>query len=145
MTPEQLHADLNTIRSVLSEGAAARGPHRMIIAAANFVCGAFMVLAVPIVLVVFSIPVFLNPGEKGMIPVILVGLLSVLVLTVMAIPFVLAGWGLLKRKSWGPTAVVVASLLNVVNVPFGTVLAAYTFWALTTGKLEVERSLPAPV
>ncbi|MFN0128225.1 MAG: hypothetical protein ACKV19_16240 [Verrucomicrobiales bacterium] len=144
MSAEQLHADLNTIRSVLSEGAAERGPHRVIIAAANLACGAFMLLAVPIVLIVFSIPVFINPQEDGIVAVILIGLLAVGVLAAMAVPFLLAGWGLLKMKSWGPVAAVIAAILNVFNVPLGTALAGYTIWALVTGKLESDpvRSKP---
>jgi len=145
MSPEQLHADLNTIRSVLGETAAARGPHRVIIAAGNLVCGAFMLLAVPIVLIVFSIPVAIDPQEDGMIAVILVGLISVVVLAALSLPFLLAGCGLLKNKSWGPVAAVIASILNVLNLPLGTALAAYTFWALATGKLEVDRVSPKPV
>jgi hypothetical protein len=143
MSAEQLHADLNTIRSVLSEGAAARGPHRLIIAAGNLVCGAFTLLAVPIVIIVFSIPVFLDPKDEGMIAVILVGLLVVGVLAVTAVPFLLAGWGLLKNKSWGPVAAVIASIVNVFNLPLGTALAVYTFWALLKGKLNAEPTLVA--
>jgi hypothetical protein len=102
MSAEQLQADLNTIRSVLSESAAAKGPHRLIIAAGNLVCGAFMLLAVPIVILVFCIPIFNVPETEGMVAVILIGLIAVGVLVALAVPFLLAGWGLLKSRSWGP-------------------------------------------
>jgi hypothetical protein len=46
------------------------------------------------------------------------------------IPPLVAGYGLLKRKSWGRTAGLVAAFLMALNVPFGTALAVYSFWFL---------------
>ncbi|MDT7542916.1 MAG: hypothetical protein QOE33_2820 [Acidobacteriota bacterium] len=46
------------------------------------------------------------------------------------IPTLVAGYGLLKRKSWGRTAGIVAAILAALNIPFGTALAVYSFWFL---------------
>jgi hypothetical protein len=46
------------------------------------------------------------------------------------IPPILAGVGLLKRKSWGRTAGIVAAILMALNIPFGTALSVYSFWFL---------------
>ena len=138
MSPEQLHADLSSIRSVLSESAAARSPHRSIIAAGNLICGFLMLIAVPILLVIFSIPAIANPHEDGVFVVGGIGLGIIAILLVLASPFLAAGWGLLKNKSWGMAAALVASALNLMNFPFGTALSIYTIWAVSSGKLVPE-------
>jgi hypothetical protein len=43
-------------------------------------------------------------------------------------PALIAGYGLLKRKSWARTASVVAAALMVLNFPLGTALAIYSLW-----------------
>jgi hypothetical protein len=53
-----------------------------------------------------------------------------LVSTLLFIPTLVAGFGLLKRKSWGRTAGIVAAILAALNIPFGTALAVYSFWFL---------------
>ena len=138
MSPEQLHADLYAIRSVLNESAAARGPHRGVIAVANLVCGVFILLAVPILLVVFSIPAVALRKEEGALIPLFIGLGIIAILLILSSPFVAAAWGLLKHRSWGIGAALVAAVFNLMNFPFGTALAIYTFWAVSAGKLVPE-------
>lgn len=138
MSPEQLHADLNAIRSVLNEGVASRSPHRSIIAVGNLICGLVVLIAVPFLLVIFSIPVITTPKEDGVLAVLLVGLAIIAVLLVVASPFLAAGWGLLKHKNWGIGAAIVAAVFNLMNFPFGTVLSIYTIWAVSSGNLLPE-------
>jgi hypothetical protein len=45
-------------------------------------------------------------------------------------PALIAGYALLKRKSWGRTAGIVAAVLMGLNIPFGTALAIYSFYFL---------------
>ena len=52
------------------------------------------------------------------------------VLVVISIPGILAGWGLLKRKSWARILALVIGFLSLMNFPLGTVLGVYTIWAL---------------
>ncbi|HEX7313707.1 MAG TPA: hypothetical protein VF297_07285 [Pyrinomonadaceae bacterium] len=54
--------------------------------------------------------------------VVLYGLLS--------IPSIIAGYGMLKRKSWAKVAGIVASVLSAMSFPFGTALCVYTLWFL---------------
>jgi hypothetical protein len=49
---------------------------------------------------------------------------------VFAIPPLLAGYGLLKRKSWGRVAGIVAACFTALSMPFGTALTVYTLWFL---------------
>lgn len=61
----------------------------------------------------------------AIIGVILAGFLFVL-----SLPGIIGGLGLLKRYGWARLLVVVLGILQLGNVPFGTVLGAYTLWVL---------------
>jgi hypothetical protein len=51
-------------------------------------------------------------------------------LTVLALPGMLAGWGLLNRKEWARIIALVVAFLGLANVPVGTAIGIYTFWVL---------------
>jgi hypothetical protein len=64
---------------------------------------------------------------------VVLGIVAALVaglLTLLAIPGIAAGIGLLQRRSWGRILAIVVGILNLVNVPIGTVVGAYTLWVL---------------
>ena len=48
----------------------------------------------------------------------------------MAIPRIIAGFGLLKLRPWARILAVLLSCLGLLNVPFGTVLGIYGLWVL---------------
>jgi zinc-ribbon domain len=58
----------------------------------------------------------------------LTGLATLFVL--IAIAGLLAGWGLLERKGWARTLVLVLAVLALFNLPWGTALGIYTLWVL---------------
>jgi hypothetical protein len=49
---------------------------------------------------------------------------------VLTIPSVVAGYALLKRKSWAKVAAIIGAALAAMSVPIGTLVAVYTFWFL---------------
>jgi len=51
-------------------------------------------------------------------------------LVVLGLPGILAGYGLLKRRSWARGLAVALGVLNLFNVPLGTVIGAYTLFVL---------------
>ena len=59
----------------------------------------------------------------------------------LALPSLIGGIGLLKRRSWARILVVVLGILNLPGVPFGTALGIYTLWVLL--KPESEQILSA--
>ncbi len=72
-----------------------------------------------------------SQGEReaaGILSIITVALCCFL--TVLALPGIIGGWALLTGRSWGRPFVLVLGALHVLNFPFGTALAIYTFWAL---------------
>lgn len=51
-------------------------------------------------------------------------------LTILSLPGIIAGYGLLKRKEWGRVLTLILGVLNLINIPFGTILGIYTLWVL---------------
>jgi hypothetical protein len=46
------------------------------------------------------------------------------------IPSFLAGYGLLKRRSWARIAAIIGAVAAATNAPIGTAVCVYTFWFL---------------
>ena len=49
---------------------------------------------------------------------------------ILAVPSLIAGFGLLKKKEWARIICLVLGFLSLLNVPLGTALGIYTIWAL---------------
>lgn len=62
---------------------------------------------------------------------VVVGTSVGLLLAALAVPGLLAGYGLLARKPWARILAIVVGILGLVNFPIGTAIGLYTFWALT--------------
>lgn len=67
--------------------------------------------------------------------------------SLMSIPSMVAGYALLKRKTWARTAAIVGGVTAAMSFPIGTAVCAYTFWFLFSepGKLLYDQqrySLP---
>lgn len=60
----------------------------------------------------------------------LIGALVAIGITLLCIPALLAGWGLLRYREWARILMLVLSFLNLLNIPFGTVLGIYGLWVL---------------
>jgi hypothetical protein len=61
--------------------------------------------------------------------------LFVLIL-VLSLPGILAGWGLLNLKPWARILGIVLSALNLVNFPIGTAIGGYGLWVLLDKETE---------
>jgi len=66
-------------------------------------------------------------------------------LVLLALVSVITGYGLLKRRPWGGSTAIIVSLLQLMNLPVGTAVAAYTLWALLSkeGKVAWAEELAA--
>jgi len=47
-----------------------------------------------------------------------------------SVPEVIAGIGLLKRKSWARILAIVLAILDLINIPIGTAIGIYALWVL---------------
>ena len=51
-------------------------------------------------------------------------------LIVLSLPGIIAGIGLLQRRSWGRILAIIVAIFNLLNVPIGTVAGIYALWIL---------------
>lgn len=59
----------------------------------------------------------------------IMGILAV-VFGLMAIPGMAIGWGLLNYKSWARILGIAFGILNLINIPIGTIIGIYSLWVL---------------
>lgn len=56
--------------------------------------------------------------------------LIALFITVLSVPGIIAGIGVLKRYAWARYLAIVLGFLNLLNFPIGTAIGGYTIWVL---------------
>lgn len=61
---------------------------------------------------------------------VMMGVVAGTAFVVLSLPGIVAGIGLLKRKEWARILALIVGFFNLINIPLGTVLGAYTFWVL---------------
>lgn len=57
-------------------------------------------------------------------------------MVVTSIPAIIGGIGLLKHKSWARILIMIISAIDLLNIPFGTALGAYSLWVLLQDDTE---------
>jgi hypothetical protein len=53
-----------------------------------------------------------------------------LLIALLSLPGILAGYGLLTGKSWGRLLALVVAILGLFNFPIGTIIGLYALWVL---------------
>jgi len=66
-----------------------------------------------------------------------------LLFLVTSVPEIVAGVFLMKRKEWARILTIILGFFNLINIPLGTILGAYTIWALMN--TEMVKLFQAPV
>jgi hypothetical protein len=69
-----------------------------------------------------------DPDARLVLPVVGTAVGSLLVL--LSLPGLIAGYGLLTAKPWARMLALVIGILNLVNVPIGTLIGVYACWVL---------------
>jgi hypothetical protein len=59
-----------------------------------------------------------------------VGVIIALVISIISLPSLIVGIGLLKRSSWARLTGIIVSCLNLIHFPMGTGIGGYTLWVL---------------
>src|SRR3954471_21247047 len=71
------------------------------------------------------------------VPIIgLTGMALVGLITIISLPSLLVGVGLLKFRGWARIAAIVLSIVMLVMVPIGTIVGAYGLWVLFSKDTE---------
>ena len=58
------------------------------------------------------------------------GVFFAVLAVLFGIPPLVAGYGMLKRRSWARVAGIISACLTALSFPFGTALCVYTMWFL---------------
>jgi len=87
-------------------------------------------LASIIVFLVIAGGGFLSGDEHAMFITSIVATVLSLIIFIFSIPGIIGGYGLLKRKNWARILVLILGALELLNIPFGTMLGIYTLWVL---------------
>jgi hypothetical protein len=110
--------------------------HVKILAILNLVYGGLGVLAIIVILVVFGGTAGLvaadHDPEAGVAVGVMgaVGGFAALCVALFSAPPFVAGIGLLKMRPWARTWTLVASIINLLSIPFGTALGIYGLWVI---------------
>ena len=111
-------------------------PHLKILAILNIIFGGLGVCAALAILLVFGIPAGLvvadgDPDAAATLSIFgVVGGFIFFLTAIFSVPALVAGIGLLKYAEWARIWTIVASVLHLINIPFGTVLGVYGLWVM---------------
>ena len=74
----------------------------------------------------------------------IVGTVIAVVFGCLAVPGVIAGIGLLKYQNWARILNMILSIFDLLAVPIGTLVGAYSIWVLAQKETEVLFGCCAP-
>jgi hypothetical protein len=65
---------------------------------------------------------------------------------ILTMPSFIAGYAVLKHKSWARTASIVAAVIETLSFPFGTAVAFYSFWFMFSdeGRAMYDKNFARP-
>lgn len=108
--------------------------HVKIIGWLHIVFGLFGILAAVAVFGGSLLGGLFADSMKGMIGMGMLGTFAAIFVAAMAIPGLIAGYGLLKYYSWARILMIVIAVLELIRFPLGTILGVYTLWALLSAE-----------
>ena len=109
--------------------------HNKVIGIMHLIYGGFnaliMMILVPFFLAIAGMAAA-DPNAPGGITAIfgLFGALMLFLALLFGLPPLLAGYAMLKHKSWAKVMGIISAVMCSLSFPFGTALCVYTFWFL---------------
>jgi hypothetical protein len=89
----------------------------------------FIVIGGFVFVLMTSIGVVIRDPEA--LPILsIVGTCTALFMTVLALPGLIAGVGLLKRQMWGRVLAIIVAFFGLINFPIGTAIGVYALFVL---------------
>ncbi|MDE2816019.1 MAG: hypothetical protein OXM03_06510 [Chloroflexota bacterium] len=108
--------------------------HVKIVAWLHIVLSALVLLVTALVLIVFlGIGLLLATTDEAAAMGIFAVIATIVggFLFLVSVPGLIGGIGLLQRQNWARILVLILSVLQLFNVPFGTAVGVYSLWVLT--------------
>jgi hypothetical protein len=115
--------------------------HNKVIGIMHLIYGGFnalmMMLIVPMIIVMLG-PIGSDPTLPTELKTVfaIFGVFLILFTLIFSIPPLLAGYAMLKRKSWARVMGIIAAVFEAMSMPFGTALCVYTLWFMFSGEGE---------
>ncbi len=100
----------------------------------NVISGLFSALVGLVVFAICTVLVPITEDPTGSLVLLILGVGVGGFLVILGIPTVIAGVGLLKRKSWSRLLALIVAIFAFFNFPVGTLIAIYTAWVLTNSE-----------
>jgi hypothetical protein len=95
------------------------------------IVGAALFLLMGVLLFMLLTGIGVASGESEAMAVLgVIGTTIGLLLGMLSIPGLAAGYGLLKHYAWARILAIVIGILSLMNFPLGTLISLYTFWVL---------------
>ena len=117
--------------------------HVKVLAILHIVFGAFFVLGAMAIMLTFGgasaiVGTTADPEDAAIaLPLIgLTGMALSAFLLALGAPGLIAGIGMLKLAAWARILGIVLSALNLIHIPFGTLLGVYGLWVLLNKDTE---------
>ena len=84
-----------------------------------------------VLLLIFLIGIGVTIGDGDLIRIMgVVSAFLAAIFTVLSLPGIFAGIGLIRRKTWGRVLALVIGFLNLLNFPLGTAIGGYALFVL---------------
>jgi hypothetical protein len=127
--------------------------HVKVLAVLFIVFGALGVLAALGLMAVFGgamgiVGATAPPDEGAAIALPIIGLTGTLLtafLLLVSLPGLVAGFGLLSYRNWARILGIVLCAVNLIHIPFGTILGVYGLWVLLSKETEQLFQEPAQI
>jgi len=94
---------------------------------------AFSVLGLLLAIIIFTAVVgggIISGDSEAIAITSIVGPAVALFFVLLSTPGLIGGIYLLKHRPWARILVLILGFLNLINIPFGTILGIYTLWVL---------------
>jgi len=110
--------------------------HLDVVAWLNLAMGLIGVLAAVLVFGVIGAAGVLSGDAEARTTLAVIGVFVAGMIAMLSVPSLLGGWGLLKRKPWARTLVLILSVLNIFAFPVGTLVGGYSIWVLMNDEVR---------
>ena len=104
--------------------------HLTIIAVINLVFGIILLLLGLVLFLVVMGGGLISQGSAAIFITGIVGSVIAIFFTVISIPGIIGGLGLLKHKEWARILMLIIGILDLIAIPIGTIIGIYTIWVL---------------
>jgi hypothetical protein len=117
--------------------------HIMLAGALRIGAGALGIMIAIIVFVAVAGGGLISGDREAIAITSMVGSIIAAVLIIFSIPDIIAGIGLLKRRPWARILTLILSCIDLIEIPFGTALGAYSLWVLLNDETaEIFKNQP---